>query len=168
MSPACRTSRSPDETRALGAKLGALLPAGTVLALTGSLGAGKTVFVQGLARGLGVDPREPVVSPTFVLLRTYTGRVPLYHLDAYRLAGAGELLDLGVLDFLGAEGQGVTALEWADRVPEALPVPRLELVLEVVGESERELTLSVVASDSPVGARYIVPLQQIVEAWAKA
>lgn len=103
--------RGEEATLALARRLAELLRPGDVVLLEGELGAGKTCFVRGIAEGLGV--RERVLSPTFTLLREYEGRLPLYHLDAYRLEGPWDLHDLGLEEYL--EGQGVLAVEWADR-----------------------------------------------------
>jgi tRNA threonylcarbamoyladenosine biosynthesis protein TsaE len=121
-------SDSPDRTRAIGRTIGGWLSGGDFVALSGPLGAGKTQLVKGLAEGLGVSPAEPVVSPTFVLIREYGGRLRLYHLDAYRLSGVDELMALG-LDELRSDPQAVVALEWSDRVPEAVPPEALLIEL---------------------------------------
>jgi tRNA threonylcarbamoyladenosine biosynthesis protein TsaE len=130
-------TRTPAETEALGERLGRLLSGGEVLALIGPLGAGKTVFVRGLARALGCAPGE-VASPTYVLERVYPGRLALRHLDAYRLSGAAEFeaSDLGAA--LGASGS-VAAVEWADRVAGAMPAGGLEVNIAVLGADERRL-----------------------------
>ena len=129
-------SHSSLHTERLGERLGGLARPGDVFALSGELGAGKTVFVRGLARGMGV--RGPVSSPTFVLVHEYDGAVPLYHVDFYRLepgqvgsVGWEEYLDLG----------GVVAVEWPDRVGGALPEDRLDVRIEHVAESKRRVTL---------------------------
>lgn len=112
-----RYSASEQETEALGAALAARLSAGSLLAFTGDLGAGKTAFVRGLARGLGITTR--VVSPTFTIVNEYEGgRLPLFHFDLYRLSGADELFDIGWEDFL-ARG-GVCAVEWSEHAQGAL------------------------------------------------
>jgi tRNA threonylcarbamoyladenosine biosynthesis protein TsaE len=129
---------SVEQTRDLGAALADVLRGGDVVVLVGELGAGKTAFVQGLARGLGVT--EPVVSPSFVLVREYEGRLRLAHADAYRLAGPAEFEDLGLEEVTGPDT--VTAVEWGDRVELALPGPRLAIRFRVVSESERELEIS--------------------------
>jgi len=130
---------SPDETLEFGRRLGALLEAGDVVALTGPLGSGKTTLTKGIALGLGVeDPRE-VTSPTFVLIHQYQGRVPIYHLDAYRLKSAAEAEALGTEEMFF--GDGVVVVEWADRIAGALPPERLDVDLEVKGEAARALTL---------------------------
>jgi len=135
--PDCVASASADETRELGARLGRLLQAGDVVALSGPLGAGKTCFVQGVAQGLGVDPRIPVTSPTFTLVGEYPGRTPLRHADFYRVDGYDRLLDAGFDDML--DGRGVLVVEWPERLPAALPEERLEIRIEPVGESSRRL-----------------------------
>ena len=114
---------SVDDTRALAAELAPLTAPGDLILLAGDLGAGKTAFVQGLARGLGVV--EQVTSPAFVLARPYAGRVPLLHLDVYRLDYLQELHDLGITELLD-EG-GVTVIEWGDVVAPALPADFLEV-----------------------------------------
>ena len=111
------TTHSPAETRALAEKLAATLQAGDVLALHGDLGAGKTCFIQGLAAGLKVT--QPVSSPTYTLVHEYAGRLPLYHIDLYRLSGPAEALDFGLDEYM--DGDGVTAIEWADRAESVLP-----------------------------------------------
>ena len=123
---------SAEETRALARRLGEELAAGDFIALIGTLGAGKTAFVQGLAEGLGSE--GTVTSPTFVLMRLHHGPVPLAHADAYRLAGAAELADLGLGDWVD---ESVVALEWADTVPDALPSDRIEIHIEYADEGRR-------------------------------
>ncbi len=132
-------SRSPAETKALGAALGRALPAGTVVALDGDLGAGKTCFVQGLAVGLGVQ--DPVTSPTYALLQSYRGRLELHHFDAYMEGRERALLLDGGLEWMHAGG--VAAVEWAGRVADVLPRPRISVVFTHVGASERRLDISI-------------------------
>jgi tRNA threonylcarbamoyladenosine biosynthesis protein TsaE len=132
-----RTSPSAAATRALGARLGAAAAAGDVIALVGPLGAGKTELARGIARGLDVD--EPVTSPTFVLVAEHAGRLPLFHVDCYRLAGAADALAAGILDERAAEG--VTVVEWAERLGAALPPGHLEIVLDGAGDEPRSLVL---------------------------
>ena len=110
-------SNSPGETEALGARLAGALGPGAVVAFTGDLGAGKTAFVRGMARGLGIPHR--VTSPTFTIVNEYEdGRLPLFHFDMYRLGSADELFDIGWEDYL-ARG-GVCAVEWSENIAEAL------------------------------------------------
>ena len=131
-------SRSPAETSALGRALGGVLRGGDFLALTGPLGAGKTHLLKAVAAGLCVPEHEPVVSPTFVLVREYAGRVTLYHIDAYRLNGAAELSSLG-LDEMLAEPGAVIAVEWADRVAEAVPPYACWIEMAHAGRVVREV-----------------------------
>lgn len=131
-------ARSEAETEALGAELAASFTGGEVVLLEGELGAGKTVFVRGLARGLAVDPGE-VTSPTFVLLTSYPGRLTLHHADLYRLTGDGDDLELGLDELPGP--RGVLAIEWADRLS-AEPWPRpWRVTLEHAGGDTRRVTL---------------------------
>jgi tRNA threonylcarbamoyladenosine biosynthesis protein TsaE len=121
-----RASRSAAATRALGAKLGALLAPGDVVALEGELGAGKTQLVRGACEGAGVAPGE-VSSPTFAIVATYRGRLPVHHADLYRIADEDELYATGFGDLVG--GDGALLVEWADRIPGALPAERLTVRL---------------------------------------
>lgn len=132
-------SRSPEETRRIGACLAGELRAGDVVGVSGELGAGKTCLVQGLARGLGIDPRTPVTSPTFTLVGEYAGRVPLRHADFYRVESYQRLDDCGFDDLF--DGRGVVVVEWPERFPDALPAERLEVSIAIRGERERELRL---------------------------
>lgn len=129
---------SEDETRALAGRIARHLGPSSFLALEGELGAGKTTFVQGLCAALEVT--EPVASPTFVLLRVYRGHWPVYHFDAYRLEGPQDLGDLGADEYFW--GDGITVLEWADRVTAALPSDRLDIRLRVVAEGRRRVEVS--------------------------
>jgi tRNA threonylcarbamoyladenosine biosynthesis protein TsaE len=129
------TSQSIEATETFAAELAADLQPGSCLALVGPLGAGKTAFVRGLARGLGVEDTRLVSSPTYVLVQEYPGRVPLFHLDLYRMVEPeDELIDLGLEEMLA---EGVVAVEWADRAGDALPDNRLEIRLRPAGESIR-------------------------------
>jgi tRNA threonylcarbamoyladenosine biosynthesis protein TsaE len=134
--------RSPDAatTQRLGEWLGALLAPGDVVALLGPLGAGKTCFVQGVARGLGVDPSVPVTSPTFTLVGEYPARIPLRHADFYRIESEDRLFELGFDDLL--DGRGVLLVEWADRWPRALPRDLLEIQIEPLEGTERRLSFT--------------------------
>jgi tRNA threonylcarbamoyladenosine biosynthesis protein TsaE len=118
-------THSSDETFSLAARVGTILRAGDVVALAGDLGVGKTVFAKGIARALGVV--EEVVSPTFTLVREYTGSLPLVHVDVYRLDHLQELHDVGFDELVG--GVSVTVVEWGDRVSALLPAERLDVVL---------------------------------------
>ena len=133
-------AESEQETEQLGEWLAALLPAGTVVALCGTLGAGKTRLVQAVATALGV-PRAAVTSPTFVLAHEYLGgRLPIYHFDTYRLHDEDEFVELGPEEYF--EGEGITFVEWADRVSKCLPEDYLSIRIEVLSETGREFVLS--------------------------
>lgn len=129
-------SSGPEETRALGERVGQVAQAGDVLLLSGELGAGKTLFVQGVARGLGYD--GPVSSKSFVILGQYAGRVTLYHADLYRLDDPEQVQELG-LDEITSDG--VLAVEWPERAEWVLPEERLLIRFEVTGEETRRLHL---------------------------
>src|SRR5438270_9110463 len=133
--------RSPEETRALGCKLGSLLRAGDFVALTGELGAGKTLLVRGAAQGAGAAGGAS--SPTFALVNLYRGgTVALQHLDLYRLSGPAELFALGFDDLLAEPA--ATLCEWAERAGDALPADRLEIALEHAGARERRAHLAAI------------------------
>ena len=130
-------TNSPEETEAVGRALGKVLPAGTVLAFEGDLGAGKTAFTRGLARGLGAA--DPVTSPTYTIVNEYlSGRVPLFHFDMYRLTSADDLWDIGWEDYL--DRGGVCAVEWSERVAEALE-DAIRVCIEKTGENTRRITV---------------------------
>ncbi len=131
------TTHSPLETEQLGQILGQVLPAGTVIAYRGDLGAGKTAFTRGLARGLGIT--DPVTSPTYTIVNEYlNGRLPLFHFDMYRLHSADDLFDIGWDDYL--ERQGICAVEWSENVEEAME-NALTVTIQKTGEDSRKITL---------------------------
>ncbi len=130
-------SRSPEETRAVGARLGARLQPGAVVACIGELGAGKTCFLQGLATGLGVT--AAVTSPTFVLVNEYRGRLRVHHLDAYRTDSLDEILALGVEEMF--HGDGVTIIEWADKLLSLLPAHAVIVRISGLGDEPREISI---------------------------
>jgi tRNA threonylcarbamoyladenosine biosynthesis protein TsaE len=136
----------PAATTALGHRLGRLLFPGSVVALTGPLGAGKTYLVRAIAEGLEIADSRAVSSPTFVLIQEYSARLPIYHFDAYRLQSETEFFDLGAHEYFA--GSGVCLIEWADRVPGCLPAEYLRIELTVTGETSRLATLQ------PAGIRY--------------
>jgi tRNA threonylcarbamoyladenosine biosynthesis protein TsaE len=140
------TTKSVDDTRALAAEIAALAKPGDLVVLAGDLGTGKTAFAQGFARGLGVD--EPVTSPAFILVRTYEGRLPMAHMDVYRLDHMQELVDLGIAELL--DDGGVTLVEWGDAVTPALPADFLEVRLEAgAAPDDRLLTVRSVGPSWP-------------------
>jgi tRNA threonylcarbamoyladenosine biosynthesis protein TsaE len=137
----CRIfSDSVEQTLAIGRALGAAMQSGDVLALIGSLGAGKTQLVKGMAAGLGVIDLRKVNSPTFVLVNEYQGRLHLYHIDAYRLSDGSELHALGFDEMCSASDAAVV-IEWADRVEDVLPDNHVRIHLHVTGPDRRELVL---------------------------
>lgn len=127
---------SPRSTEALGEELGGELTPGTVVALVGELGAGKTVFIKGLARGLGVE--QEVVSPSFQIARFYRARMPLCHLDFYRLKVGDEFV-FGLEEYLLDDG--VTVIEWADRISTIIPGDAVAVRITIQGEMERRIEL---------------------------
>ena len=141
------TTNSPEETEALGEKLAKILSPGTVIAYCGDLGAGKTAFTRGLARGLGY--REPVTSPTYTIVNEYLGgRLPLFHFDMYRLASSEDLWDIGWEDYL--DRGGVCAVEWSENVEDAME-NALWVRIEKTGDESRRITLEGVDEDAAFG-----------------
>jgi len=131
-------SRSPSQTRRVGMRLGDLLQAGDIIGLEGNLGSGKTTFVQGLASGWG--SLDPVSSPTYVLVNIYRrmGGGELFHLDAYRLQGADEAVDLDLDSMID---RGPLVIEWADRIADALPKNRLTLKMKMISQEQRDFMI---------------------------
>jgi tRNA threonylcarbamoyladenosine biosynthesis protein TsaE len=156
------TTHSPEETQALAAAFAELCQPNDVIGLQGTLGAGKTCFVKGLAAGLNVKDLEKVVSPTFVLLRRYSGRLTLYHFDAYRLQGAAEMEQIGCAETF--EGGGVSVIEWADHVAACLPGEHFMLVIMVTGERDRDFLLT--ATGAGPAAR-LGELPRALSAWRR-
>lgn len=133
-------SACPEDTRRLGMILGGILEQGDIVALLGDLGSGKTALSQGIALGLEVPAEYAVTSPTFTLMNEYPGRIPLYHLDLYRLSGERDLADLGYEEFF--YGQGATVIEWAEKILDILPEHAWVIHLSHIGEEEREIEIS--------------------------
>ncbi|PIE35078.1 tRNA (adenosine(37)-N6)-threonylcarbamoyltransferase complex ATPase subunit type 1 TsaE [candidate division KSB3 bacterium] len=132
-------STSANGTYCFGKILGALLQPGDLLAFTGDLGAGKTCCIQGIAEGLGVTEHGIVTSPTFTLIQEYQGRLPIYHFDVYRLTDENDLYDLGYEEYF--YGDGVTVIEWAERIPSFLTEARLDIHLHIEPDSTRRIQL---------------------------
>ncbi|WP_096438507.1 tRNA (adenosine(37)-N6)-threonylcarbamoyltransferase complex ATPase subunit type 1 TsaE [Alteribacter populi] len=138
------TTQSPEESMDIAAVLAQFLQAGDVLTLEGDLGAGKTSFTKGLARGLGV--KRTVNSPTFTIIKEYQGtNLPLYHMDVYRLEDGGE--DMGLEEYF--DGEGVTVIEWPSMIEDELPPARLQLSLRHLDDTKRQIRFT------PIGERYI-------------
>ena len=142
-----------EATEAFGRRLGERLFPGAVIALIGPLGAGKTHLTRAIAEGLQVHNPAAVNSPTFVLIQEYPARLPIYHFDAYRLAGSSEFADLGANEYF--EGDGVCIVEWADKVEATLPTEHLRIAIEVVDENRRRFALTA------TGERYEALLRQL-------
>ena len=134
------TTHSPEQTRTLGKKIGERIEPGTVLALFGDLGSGKTVLVQGLSRGFDVPEDYFITSPTYTLINEYPGRGPLFHVDLYRIERQGDVEDIGFLDIL--YGNGIVVVEWADRLPSDLLSAHLEMRLEILDDESRRISLT--------------------------
>jgi tRNA threonylcarbamoyladenosine biosynthesis protein TsaE len=132
----CAETRSPEETETLGEHLAGSLRAGDVLGLSGDLGAGKTCLVRGICRGLGVQDR--VTSPSFLTVNEYRGRLPVFHVDLYRIDRVGDLRTDGYDEMVF--GPGVTLIEWSERMTDVLPDERLDVSIEITGQQERRLT----------------------------
>ena len=130
-------TRDPAATRDLAARLAVAARPGDLLCLVGDLGAGKTQFAKGFAVGLGID--DVVSSPTFVLMSEYAGRLPMFHVDLYRLADAADAFTGGLMD--ERQTEGVALVEWAERLGEALPAARLDVLIDGTGDDERRITL---------------------------
>jgi tRNA threonylcarbamoyladenosine biosynthesis protein TsaE len=144
-------SNSPEQTRKIGTMLGELAAPGDVILLVGSLGAGKTCLTQGIARGLGIP--EYTASPSFVLVREYQGKLPLYHVDLYRLDRIEEVAQLGLDDYL--YGKGVCVVEWADKGLSVLPQEHLLVEMQIVSPLKRKLSFM------PEGTRYLKMLSKL-------
>ena len=131
-------SDSAEKTKIIGKLIGSILRPNDVLALFGELGAGKTVFVQGLALGLGVS--ESPVSPSFVIVSEYNGKIPLYHIDLYRLSEGIEIEELGIEEYF-TKG-GIAVIEWAERGKDFLPEEYIGIEIEVLDETKRKIEIS--------------------------
>lgn len=146
------------QTLELGKKLGRLLHQPTLILLQGDLGAGKTVFARGVARGLGVDSQIPITSPTFTLMNHYQARLDLYHFDLYRLSGPDELIEIGFDDY--AYGAGVALIEWPEKLEDS-EIPGLLINLKRIDEEQRVIEFS---ARSIANEDLIVSLQDVLKA----
>jgi tRNA threonylcarbamoyladenosine biosynthesis protein TsaE len=153
-------SHSPEQTQKLGIELGRLAQEGDVFLLTGNLGSGKTCLTQGIAWGLGV--KEYAFSPSFVLIREYYGRLPLYHMDFYRLDNIEEIIDLALDEYV--YGKGICVIEWAEKGTDALPEDHLQVSLEYIPDTETDRLIAIQAH----GGRYMKLIQSLdidIEKW---
>ncbi|MDR0386726.1 MAG: tRNA (adenosine(37)-N6)-threonylcarbamoyltransferase complex ATPase subunit type 1 TsaE [Treponema sp.] len=132
-------SGSPEETVAAGERLAGILKPGSVVALRGKLGAGKTCFTKGIARFLGIE--EEVTSPTYTIVSEYGGKIPLYHIDAYRLKGDDDFTALGGEEIIF--GRGVSVIEWSERIPESIPAGAVIVELEILSGERRKITIKI-------------------------
>ena len=132
-------TKSASETIRIGRDIGSLLRPGDVVALVGELGAGKTQFIKGLAEGAGVGKPTYISSPSFTLINEYPGRVPFYHVDLFRLEREKEAEELGLEDYF--QGDGITAIEWADKIPSLLPKEMLLIHIAYTGKNARSLEI---------------------------
>lgn len=130
-------SNSPEETIRFASQWGAKLAAGSVVVLSGNLGSGKTIFVKGAAKGAGV--KETVTSPTFVFVNVYRGKIPVYHLDLYRVDSPKQADSIGYEEYFDAGG--IVFMEWGERVKPALPSKAIRISFEVLGEEKRRITI---------------------------
>ncbi len=134
------TTRSVDETKNLGKIIGTAVTDGTVLALTGDLGSGKTSFVQGLARGLEVPDDYYITSPSYTLINEYPGRYPLFHVDLYRISDPMDIEDIGLYEIL--HNSGIVAIEWADRIDQKLLPDSINMHFELTGDKTRNIRIT--------------------------
>ena len=133
------SSKSTSQTIRLGRNIGSRLRAGDVVALSGELGAGKTHFIKGLATGAGVGKSTYVSSPSFTLINEYPGKVPFYHIDLFRLESQKEAEGLGLEDYF--QGEGITAIEWADKIPRLLPKEMVSIHIVYTGRNTRSIKI---------------------------
>jgi tRNA threonylcarbamoyladenosine biosynthesis protein TsaE len=134
-------SSSPAATLKLGEKIGGLLPPGSVIALTGELGCGKTLLTRGICTGLGVPARQ-VCSPTFVLVNEYKGRLPVFHMDLYRLDDIDQGFEIGIMDYFTRGVAGVVLIEWAEKMASLLPEDALKIVFDIISSRKRHIVFT--------------------------
>ena len=132
-------TNSARETMLVGEKLAKKLKPGDMIALSGNLGSGKTTFTKGIGKGLGVKDSRRINSPTFVLIKEYNGKVPLYHLDLYRLDDLKEIENLAIEEYI--YGHGITVIEWAEKIKSILPEKHIFVQLKVKGDNKREVII---------------------------
>ena len=133
-------TNSFDETRDLGEKTGKHLDPGTILALSGDLGSGKTTFIQGLAKGLNIPDNYYITSPTYTLINEYSGRYNLFHIDLYRIENYADLDEIGLYEILRSDG--VIAIEWADKLPKNLFPEYLAIHIDILNDESRKIILT--------------------------
>jgi len=134
-------SNSPAATLALGKKIGENLPAGRIIALIGELGCGKTLLTRGICAGLDVPLRQ-VNSPTFMLVNEYRGRLPVFHMDLYRLEGVDDGFEIGITDYFSRATEGVMIIEWAEKISSILPPDIVRVEFDIISEKKRRICFS--------------------------
>lgn len=142
-------THSPEETQEIGVRLGQQLNSGDIVALIGDLGAGKTCLTQGIARGVGIYKDQIVNSPSYILINEYEGKMPVYHIDLYRLQHLEEIIDLGLEEYL--EGDGICVIEWADRMGRLLPQNCIHVRITGADEFTRTIEVDVVSAEMVEG-----------------
>jgi tRNA threonylcarbamoyladenosine biosynthesis protein TsaE len=135
------TSINPAATMNLGKRIGAQLEPGSVIALVGELGCGKTLLTRGICDGLSVPARQ-VNSPTFVLVNEYRGRLPVFHIDLYRLSGINDGFEIGITDYFSRAREGVMIIEWAEKIIDLLPTDLLKIEFDIISKQKRYIVLS--------------------------
>ncbi len=146
-------TENPEETQALGEKIGKTLERGDVIALIGDLGTGKTCLTQGIARGVGIASDEVVNSPSYILINEYKGRIPIYHIDLYRLEDSAEIAELGLSEYM--EGDGICVIEWAERMADALPDTAIKIRITLIEVSNNEILAPTLQSFEDENIRHI-------------
>ena len=150
-------TESPEETQALGERIGKTLKPSDVIALIGDLGTGKTCLTQGIARGVGIAPGETVNSPSYILINEYRGSIPIYHIDLYRLENSDEIAELGLSEYI--EGDGICIIEWAERMADALPDACIKIHITLIethiSHSDSEVDASNAYSPADENIRHI-------------
>lgn len=133
------TTNNPEDTIRLGIELAKTLSKGDVVALYGDLGSGKTTFTKGIGQGLGVKDSHHINSPTFVLIKEYNGRLPIYHIDLYRLDNLQDIENIAIEEYI--YGDGISVIEWAERMKKLLPKKHIAVKFTVIGETERDIKI---------------------------
>ena len=134
-------SNNPAATLALGKRLGERLSSGCIIALVGELGCGKTLLTRGICDGLGVPVRQ-VNSPTFMLVNEYRGRLPVFHIDLYRLSGIDDGFEIGITDYFSRAATGIMIIEWAEKILSILPADILKVEIDIISEKKRRINIS--------------------------
>ena len=147
------TTESPMETQAFGEKIGKTLKRGDVIALIGDLGTGKTCLTQGIARGVGIASDEVVNSPSYILINEYNARIPIYHIDLYRLEENAEIAELGLSEYI--EGDGICIIEWAERIADALPDTAIKIRITLAEASDNETLAPILQNLEDENIRHI-------------